>query len=617
MLLPHCRCAPVLIVLAAVTACSVGAQDAPAPDRLAQNLTVKELVQRVIDRNEALQARLLEYEASRRRYSAEKGIFEPDLTGSVSHERNSRLNTVEQQRATLSDSFSETNNLYAAGIESLVPTGAKLRLGYSLRDLNNNLQGQPSFASRGATNGEYQSFMGFTLTQPLLKNGWFAATLAGIRIAALSSAISFQNYRRQLMIAISTAEATYWNLYLVQEQVKFFAESVRTAQTVLDDANTRLKAGIGSETDVWEAQSGLALRQSKLADAHQRRFESANRVMALYADNPTRPGSLVRAVDAPELDFVPPALPEMGQTARQRNPDYLAQELRARQEGLKLSYAKNQRLPELNLNGAYGLNGLGSNPGYSWDAATSDNYPAWMVGLELRIPILGGIKGRNLVSAARLSEQQAQVELSSTETEILTSLDNGLHKLRSAQTNIASYQTIVTANENLVKSALARFEAGKVDSRRVLEFEGDLLEARTSVVEAMVQFQRAILEMQLIEGSTLWRRQLELTQADLSRATRKFIQKSRITPATTGAVVADLNQEFAQNRARQKTPAASAPGRMPQEPKVPARPAAQPAPQDGVSPADYERMRAALREQVRAAEQPAGPAPQPASSGGK
>ena len=593
MLLLPSRWAPLLAVLAALTVRLAGAQDGAAPARQPQDLTVRELVQRVVDQNEAVQARLLEFEASRRRYSAEKGIFEPDLTGSVSHERNSRLNTVEQQRATLSNSFSETNTLYAAGIESLVPTGAKLRLGYSLRDLNNNLQGQPSLASRGATNGEFQSFMGFTITQPLLKNGWFAATMAGIRIAALSSSISFQNYRRQLMVAISTAEATYWNLYLVQEQVKFFEESVRTAQTVLEDANTRLKAGIGSETDVWEAQSGLALRESKLADARQRRFESANRVIALYAENPLLPDSLVRAVDVPELNFVPPALPAMSQTARKLNPDYLAQELKARQEGLKLSYARTQRLPELNLNGAYGLNGLGSNPGYSWDTATSDNYPAWMVGIELRIPILGGIKGRNLVSAARLSEQQSQVELSSTETEIINSLDNGLHKFRSAQTNIASYQTIVLANENLVKSALARFEAGKVDSRRVLEFEGDLLEARTSVVEAMVQFQRAILEMQLIEGSTLWRRQLELTQADLSRATRLFIQKNRITPATTGAVVADLNQEFAQGSPSRKA----------------ATPPAQPVPQAGVSPADYERMREALREQVRAAEQPMGHAP--------
>ena len=47
----------------------------------------------------------------------------------------------------------------------------------------------------------------------------------------------------------------------------------------------------------------------------------------------------------------------------------------------------------------------------------------------------------------------------------------------------------------------------------------------------MVQFQRAILEMQLTEGTTLSRRQLELTQAGLSRATLKHIQKNRITPA--------------------------------------------------------------------------------------
>ena len=40
---------------------------------------------------------------------------------------------------------------------------------------------------------------------------------------------------------------------------------------------------------------------------------------------------------------------------------------KVRQEELRVAYAKNQRLPQLDLKASYGLNGLGSTPGESWD----------------------------------------------------------------------------------------------------------------------------------------------------------------------------------------------------------------------------------------------------------
>src|SRR5208282_2248099 len=111
--------------------------------------------------------------------------------------------------------------------------GAKIHLGYNLSDLRNNI---PSGGIIPVTMGsQWQSFFGLTIDQPLLKNFGFAASMAGIRVAALSSRIAFQEYRRQLMTLISTTEATYWNLYFAQEQVHALEESVKTAETILRD----------------------------------------------------------------------------------------------------------------------------------------------------------------------------------------------------------------------------------------------------------------------------------------------------------------------------------------------------------------------------------------------
>jgi hypothetical protein len=174
------------------------AQVTPAPKL---ELTLPDLRERVLQRNETLQGRLLTFEAQRRRARGEYGVFEPDFFGSYTHEVNNRQNTAEQQASLLgAPTFSETNNNYESGLESLVPSGARVRLGYTLRDLRNTLE-----PVQGVTNGQYQSFLGVTVVQPLLKNFGTAATMAGIRMAAISNKMAFQEYRRDLMTLISGA----------------------------------------------------------------------------------------------------------------------------------------------------------------------------------------------------------------------------------------------------------------------------------------------------------------------------------------------------------------------------------------------------------------------------
>src|SRR5262245_370184 len=98
-------------------------------------LTLRGFLQAVIERNESLHSRLLEIEISQRRYLAERGMFEPELVLSYDRVENKRENTAEQRRSSGVAIFEEKNNIYNAGIEALVPTGGKIRLGYTLRDL--------------------------------------------------------------------------------------------------------------------------------------------------------------------------------------------------------------------------------------------------------------------------------------------------------------------------------------------------------------------------------------------------------------------------------------------------------------------------------------------------
>lgn len=469
---------------------------------------------------------MLETEVGRHKAISEKGIFEPQFDFSYTREANARTNNTQQEASQGGQSFfSEQNSIYDGGIEQLTPLGGTIRLGATVSDLDNNVNPLGSVFTE--TNNiyirQYQTFVGGTITQPLLKGFGLTPTLASIRIAAMDSQIAFQEYRRQLMLTLSRAETAYWNLYFAQEQLRFFDDSVAVAQNVLDDTKQKLNAGQGSQLDVMDAQSGLALRQTKRNDALQSYLDALGMLQSLTSTTPIpfEEGAgvaKVRVGDLPPETNAPVSYADGYWEAFESNPEFLIQEEKMHQEEVRLGVAKNQWLPELDLKAAYGYNGLGDTPGESWDVAVSQDYPSWSVGFELTFE-LGNIKARHLKKAAQLSLQEAYLNVKGTQSEIATHLNIAIQKMQAWQQSVQSYQTVVHYNDELLKTTLEQLKAGTVDGHKALEAEADLLDARQSLANALVEYRDSIIEVELTDGSILKKWDLDLSRDELRRQT--------------------------------------------------------------------------------------------------
>ena len=499
------------------------------------SLTLKEYRELVIQHNETVQAQMLGAEAARRRAKGEFGKFEPELVVSEAFISDNRPNTVEEQR-TLNGVpiFIQRNWNYDAGIEALVPTGAKVSLGYTTRYLRNNLQDSPSLL--GSTSGpEHQTFFGARITQPLLKNAGTNASLASIRVAALSSNVAFQEYRRQYAIIVSTAEAVYWKLYYAQEQLRFLNEAVAFAEMVLDDSQAKFKSGRGSELDILQAQSGLALRKTKQSEAMQRVYDTQAQFVTLYNGSSKDGMACVKVVDQPTFEGRNPVgdYAANWQNCLTLNPDLQIQQKKLAIEDVRLCYARNQRWPELNMNAAFGRNGLSSTRNASWNEVDTNQFPSWSVGIECRIPLGGGIKPGNDLIAAKLSLDQAKRTLDSTENQIANALGSALPKVRTTEEIAFSYEAIVHVNQQVLDNQVSRLKVGKVEPRKVLEAEADLFEARAGLADAMVQHEIACLELEVVAGVTLKNRSIDLSQSDLKKKTEALMASNKSSPSPT------------------------------------------------------------------------------------
>jgi outer membrane protein TolC len=486
-----------------------------------ERLRLADYLQRVLENNSTIQARLAGFHSSRSLLKAEDGLYEPAFVGSTEWVDRKRPNTIEIERSLRSGGeFIERNWTYGAGVEVRTPIGGRVRIGASGRELRNNVQ-RTVIVDLDA---EYELSADALVEQPLLKNAGWNVTYAPRRMAARTAELAFQDYRHDLMQIIAQAETAYWELSLAQEQVRLSRDSVKIAQTLLDDNRARFAAGRGAELDVLESQAGLAMRQSRLSAARQRHVEAINRVAVYFGGWPQSDGFQYETTQSPQVTPVSVEQLRGGESVLAQSPNLLRAYSQVEQEKIRVKVAKNQRLPQVDLTGAFATSGLG----YDWKSSYTDvekiNFPQWRVGLQMRVPLLAGIRERNELTAARQRLLQAERNARELEVQVRTELDAAVRRVEATATTARSNRAGAEFRAALLRDRLKAREAGRMETRIVLEAEQELLQARLELLDSEVEFQRTLLELQVLKGSLLKNRGVELSMEELQKKTRDWMR---------------------------------------------------------------------------------------------
>ena len=80
----------------------------------------------------------------------------------------------------------------------------------------------------------------------------------------------------------------------------------------------------------------------------------------------------------------------------------------------------------------------------------------------------------------------------------------------------------------------------------VLEVDADLFEAKNALLDAQVQFRRALLELEMIEGTLLKTRNLDLTQRELESQTALLLRKGTLTDEQYADFIRQLQWQYQQ-----------------------------------------------------------------------
>jgi outer membrane protein len=472
-------------------------------------LNIRDFVRLVREKNEQISYQDSELVISREAVKGAKAIFEPVFINSYQEQDDKRRNTVQELVSQgFTPEFRERSGSYQAAVEGLVPTGGRLRFAYTRRDFKNNIDDRYGVLS------ESQSVIGASITQPLLKGGGITATRAGIQVAEADADIAFQTYRGQMMKVIADAILTYWDLYLAREKYKIRKESEQNADKILKDNIIRVKTGKMAETEVMEARAGLAMRRSLVSEARQATAAAMNSLRTFLSSSAGEKNE-IELTEQPHLEDVTLNYPDSLTRSFKLRAEYIASRKKMEREDVRLVFAENQTWPQLDLKGSYNMNGLADTPGNSWNDAMKREYQTWFIGFELRFLMGGDKKSKSELEAIRQRKRQALLEFKAVEVSLANAVDTAIKSVHNVQDQVRQLADMTDMNRRLLEAEIARFKAGKSNSRNLLEREEELNKARETEIESLVRYRKALMQLDFAEGAILGKHGIEVMEASL------------------------------------------------------------------------------------------------------
>ena len=431
--------------------------------------------------------------------------FDPSLDLNFNHSQtsfplNSAVDLATGEAAT--SSLSETSDQdFGVGVRQRLKTGTDVRVGLD-SDRRDILFFDPDPGDR--IDPEYRSNLSLTITQPLLRNFGIDINKTLINVAKNNMAIEEFEFEDSLMGMVEEVTEAYWNLVLSIELLKVEQETLKAAQSLLDNNRAQVDVGVLPSIEVLVAEADVAAREEGVLLAAQTiedREDELRRLLNL-PNVPLIEKLTVIPVDAPKLTTEQIPLHEAMEIAFRMRPDVKQRKRDLTNRGLEVSHAKNQLLPDLSFQGGLGLFGLGEDFGDNLNGVGMTDSYHYTAGLLLSIP-LGNRSAKSTYNRRRIEAETSLLALKNLELDVTVEVKKTIRAIKTDVKRIRVAQLATKLARRKVDEEEARFKQGLSTSHDVLEFQRDLAQAQGREIQAIIDFNKSLVNTQRVLGTLL------------------------------------------------------------------------------------------------------------------
>jgi outer membrane protein TolC len=314
-------------------------------------------------------------------------------------------------------------------------------------------------------------------------------------------------------VILQTA-GNYWNVVLARENLAVQRKSLEGAQKSYDHDKKALSLGALPPLDIYRSESQVASRRVGVIQAEYSLKQAEDQFRrSIGADlDPA-----IRVLDLELTDQPEPVreLPNMDiATALSRalanRPEFEAARQQIASDELTIRFAHNNLKPDLEVSGFYAGNGLAGNSTAAGNTGLSSSlsqvfhftYPAYGATLWLTLPVKNHAAQANLADAL-VGRRRDQYQERQTNQSITLEVTNAVHALEEAKLTMEAARVAVTlARENLHADE-RKYELGAEPVFFVLDAQTQLAQAELNVIQARVNFQVAVAQLDHATGDLL------------------------------------------------------------------------------------------------------------------
>ncbi len=349
--------------------------------------------------------------------------------------------------------------------------------------------GEPGVFSRNIVDA------GVVLRMPLYAGGRIVNTIRAAELTEADFRARFARTRRELVFNVTSA------FYTILGQ-KRQLESIEFSRDVLQKDRERIQALIEAKK---AARNDLLRMDVRLAQVEQTWVRVRNEIHAAWRTLNNLMGVETNFGDSmPELEgeLTPmPALPAgegAFQAALANRNDFQAARARADAQARRVDAARGQRLPRVNLEGAYGYRFAGDPSDRPDGADAAEDRGA--VGVTLELPVFEG--GRIQARVRRETEKWSALreDLTSLRLRIQREVETALYDMQSARRRVATQEAAIAQAREALRIEQEKYRLGKGAILDVLDAQRALLEIETEYYRALAEYHIAIGRFRLAEG---------------------------------------------------------------------------------------------------------------------
>lgn len=310
----------------------------------------------------------------------------------------------------------------------------------------------------------------------------------------------------------ATVVANYYAIANAQRKLSNAQKALGEAQAFLDITRKQEAGGELAHSDVIKAQIQLQQRQRDVEDAalgiQKAKIALAVLIFSVLDLN-------YRIVDDLESFGSLPVLNDFRSQATGHSAELHAAQASLQQSKAEVGVARTAYWPSFTLDFFYGIdaNQFAARTEYPTPESGRSTLPNYLVPYRqnlgysgmatLTFPVWNWGLIRSKVKQAELKQQQAELDLSSTQKQVTANIESAYQETQTAHSQIESLRSSSELSAESLKLTVLRYQAGEATTLEVVDAQTTANAARIAYDEGLVRYRLALADLRILTGQTV------------------------------------------------------------------------------------------------------------------